>query len=140
MNIDDKLMEIAKSDKFKDFTYIYANWYDADELLNRTKLPAIIHLLPVSGDIQRHNGRISDRESCAIAFVDKVPHDANGDDEKDVFVRMKQKATEFLDAIDKSGYFEPVGEYVHYDVIYEMLSDIVTGVMISPDIKEIGHC
>ena len=140
MSIDDKLKQIAESDAFKDFTYIYANWYDADAMLNRMALPAIIHILPVSGVIERHKGRVADQESCAIAFVDKVPHDADGEENKVVFNRMKEKASAFLDAVEKSGWFEPIAEQVQYDVIYESLSDIVTGVMISPVIKEIRHC
>jgi hypothetical protein len=139
MSIDERLKEIVKA-TLPDYSYIYENWYDADQAVSRVSLPAVIHILPVSGSIERHNGRKSDTENCALAFIDKVPRNALGEDNAKVFQTMKDAAFAFLAAVEKSGYFEPLPDVVKYQVICEQFADIVTGIMITPTLKETRHC
>lgn len=140
MNIDEKLKEIATGEAFAEFSYVFENWYDADRAIEHLQLPAIISVLPFSGGIERRNGRVSDQQNFAIAFVDKVQRNALGEDNAAVYNRMKQRGVDFLNAIDASGYFEALPQYVPYHVICERLSSIVTGIMFDLTLKEQKHC
>lgn len=138
-SIEEKIAEVAKA-TFPNYGYIFADWYDADTEVSRATLPAVISILPVSGSIEFRNGRTYDTENVAIAFVDKVKKDANGSDNAEAYNRMKQAAIRFINALNRSGYFEPVDGSQPYQVIYEQLSDIVTGVMMELQLKEKGRC
>lgn len=138
MSIEEKIRETAN--QFPEFSYIFEDWYSASTALSRVALPAIIAILPVNGNIKFRNGRTYDTENIAIAFVDKVPRDANAGDNSTVYNRMKIAGVEFIKALNKSGYFEPIGEEVRYEVICEKFADIVTGVFFDLQLKEGGMC
>jgi hypothetical protein len=103
------------------------------------KLPAIAHILPIGGNMRLHNGRIYDREFVSVAFVDKVARDASGEDQRAVFERMKDAAKAFIRACNASGQFQWVTAW-NYDVIYNQLASIVTGVMLTLEIEDGGVC
>ena len=86
-----------------------------------------------------HNGRIYDREYVSVAFIDKVTRDASGDDQRAVFERMKDAAMAFIRACNNSGYFQGVYSW-SYDVIYNQLASIVTGVMLTLEVEDNGTC
>lgn len=139
MSIDGKIKEVCASE-LPEFSYVFENWYDADTALDRMALPAVICVLPVSGTMEIHNGRSRDAENLSIAFVDKVPRNANGEDNGATYNRMKAAAARFLRAIEGSGFFAPVGR-VSYRVICEQLSTIVTGVCLELQLEELrGAC
>lgn len=140
MSIEEKIKEIANSPQFAAYGYVFENWYDASSAVSRVALPAIITILPVNGTIQFHNGRTYDSENIAIAFVDKVPRDANGEDNAATYNQMKAVGIEFIKALNASGYFMPLSENQPYQVICEQLSDIVTGVFFTLQLQEVGRC
>lgn len=141
MTIEDKVRSIA-SEQFSEFSYVFEDWYTADKVVEKTALPAIIFILPVSGILQYgQHGRIKDAENCAIAFVDKVDKEADGRDNETVYNAMKTAARAFINALNASGFFNPIEGDVAYNVIYEQLSSIVTGVVLQLQLKElVGRC
>lgn len=140
MTIEEKIKEIAKSEPFAHMSYVFEDWYGADAALSRTTLPAIIAILPVSGTIRVANGRTYDAVDIAIAFVDKVARDADGEDNAAVYNRMKAVGVDFIKALNASGYFLPIDGTLNYQVLCEQLSDIVTGVMFTIRLQEQGRC
>ena len=134
MSIEDKIRQIAE-EQFAGFSYVFEDWYDADARLDTLPLPAIICIMPVSGSTLFRNGRAYDTENIALAFVDKVARDANGEDNKRTYVPMKEAGMSFIQAINESGWFVPLEGEQYYDVIYEQLSSIVSGVMYNLTLK-----
>ena len=138
MTIDEGIKKIAE-EHFPRYSYIFDDWYDIDQAVDRTPLPCIAHVLPIGGVMTPRNGRLYDRESVTVAFLDKVNRDASGNDQRVVFERMKATAIEFVRIMNESGYFENVGTW-SYNVIYNQLSSIVTGVMLTLDVEGKGLC
>ena len=140
MTIDEAIKKIATEDEqFTQFTYIFDDWWDVDQAVSRAALPAIAHILPIGGSMTMRNGRIYDREYVSVAFVDKVARDASGEDQRVVFERMKDAAKAFVRTANVSGYFQSVIAW-NYDVIYNQLASIVTGVMLTMEIEDNGVC
>lgn len=139
MTIDEAIKAIATSEEFKDFTYVFNDWWDQDQSISRVKLPVIAHILPDGGTMRMHNGRIYDREEVAIAFLDKVPRDASGDDQRLVYERMKDASKAFVRALNKSGNFAPVTSW-SYRLPYNQMASIVSGVFIILQIEDNGVC
>ena len=138
MTIDEGIKRIAE-EHFQGFSYIFDDWYDIDQAVDRTPLPCIAHVLPIGGTMTLRNGRLYDRESVTVAFLDKVTRDANGSDQREVYERMKDVAIRFVRTMNASGYFLSVDVW-SYNVIYNQLSSIVTGVMLTLDVEGIGLC
>lgn len=139
MSIESKLREIAKS--FESYSYVFEDWNGASEVIDRVSLPAIVCILPVGGYLELSRGRVKDCENIAIAFVDKVVRDANGDDNEKVYNEMKSTAGAFLKAMNDSREFEPIEGNVRYTTIFESASAYYTGVLLELTIKEIaGRC
>ena len=140
MTIDEAIKKIATEDEqFSQFTYIFDDWWDVDQAVSRAALPAIAHILPIGGSMAMRNGRVYDRENVSVAFVDKVARDASGEDQRVVFERMKDAAKAFVRTANTSGYFQSVIAW-NYDVIYNQLASIVTGVMLTLEIEDNGSC
>ena len=140
MTIDEAIKKIATEDEqFSQFTYIFDDWWDVDQAVSRAALPAIAHILPIGGSMTMRNGRVYDRENVSVAFVDKVTRDASGEDQRVVFERMKDAAKAFVRTANASGYFQSVIAW-NYDVIYNQLASIVTGVMLTLEIEDNGSC
>ena len=139
MTIDQAIKAIAQDVRFAEFTYIFDDWWDVDQSVSRAKLPAIAHILPIGGSMTARNGRIYDREFVSVAFIDKVRRDASGEDQRAVFERMKEAAKDFVRIANESGYFQSVVAW-NYDVIYNQLASIVTGVMLTLEIEDNGSC
>ena len=140
MTIAEAIKKIATEDEqFSQFTYIFDDWWDVDQAVSRPKLPAIAHILPNGGSMTMRNGRVYDRENVSVAFVDKVTRDASGEEQRVVFERMKDAAKAFVRTANASGYFQSVIAW-NYDVIYNQLASIVTGVMLTLEIEDNGSC
>ena len=140
MTIDQAIKDICEK-HFPQFSYIFDDWWDVDQSVSRAKLPAIAHILPIGGVMRVHptTGRIYDREFVSVAFIDKVARDASGEDQRKVFERMKEAAKDFIRIANKSGHFQSVVSW-NYDVIYNQLASIVTGVMLTLEIEDNGSC
>ena len=140
MTIDQAIKDICEKN-FPQFSYIFDDWWDIDQAVSRAALPAIAHILPIGGVMRVHptTGRIYDREFVSVAFVDKVTRDASGEDQRAVFERMKETAKQFIRIANASGNFSAVVSW-NYDVIYNQLASIVTGVMLTLEIEDNGSC
>lgn len=139
MSIEDKIKEIAQN-QFKGFNYVFGDWYEIAEILDRTPLPAIGAVLPSGGSLDFSNGMVKDSENLMIAFVDKVERDANGEENKEVYTRMKVIASQFINAMNKSNFFEPI-EGIKYDTVLERATSYFTGVIVGFSVKQrIGIC
>lgn len=141
MTIEDKVREIV-GEHFSGFSFVFEDWNTADTKLDKVELPAIIMVLPVSGVLQfGQHGRIKDAENTIVAFVDKVPKEADGRDNEVVYNEMKVAAREFVRRLNESGYFNYIQGDVPYNTIIEQLSSIVTGVALQLQLKElVGRC
>lgn len=141
MTIEDKVKEIV-GEYFSGFSFVFEDWNTADTKLDKVELPAIIMVLPVSGVLQfGQHGRIKDAENTIVAFVDKVPKEADGRDNEVVYNEMKVAAREFVRRLNESGYFNYIQGDVPYNTIIEQLSSIVTGVALQLQLKElVGRC
>ena len=138
-SIENKLREIAEK-QFGGYSYIFEDWNGAAEVATKVEVPAIICLLPTGGFLDFSRGRVKDSEDIAIAFVDKASRDADGNDNEKVYSRMKDTASRFVEAMNKSHYFEPI-EHVSYKTILESASSYFTGVFVEMKIKEnYGNC
>lgn len=135
MSIEDKIREIAERE-FKGYSYVFEDWNGAAKVVDRVSLPAIICVLPSSGYFDIARGKVKDSEDMSIAFVDKVVRDANGDDNEEVYTRMKRTAGKFIDAMNKSRYFEPIEGKIRYQTILESASAYLTGVFVELNVKE----
>ena len=138
MTIDEGIKKIAE-EHFPGYSYIFDDWYDIDQAVDRAPLPCIAHVLPIGGVMTTRHGRVYDRESVTVAFLDKVTRDANGNDQRVVFERMKATAIEFVREMNGSGYFDDLVTW-SYNVIYNQLSSIVTGVMLTLDVGSNPIC
>lgn len=140
MSIENKLREIAGKE-FNEYSYIFEDWNGAAEVVDKVSLPAIICLLPIGGYLNFSRGKVKDSEDIAIAFVDKVVRDANGNDNEEVYTRMKHTAGRFIEAMNRSKYFEPIDGRVRYQTILESASAYFTGVFVELNVKEsAGAC
>lgn len=134
-SVESKLKEIA-GDKFAGISWVFDDWKAIDRKLSKVDLPAIICVMPISGVLTFNRGRVKDKPNCYLVFLDKVPRDADGDENEMVYSRMKEMAAKFVSELNKSGYFENIEGDVHYDVISESMSDVLTGVGIALSLVE----
>ena len=72
-------------------------------------------------------------------FMDKVPKDADGDENEVIYSSMKEMAKKFISEVNKSGYFEAVEGDIPYDVITEKMSDILSGIGVPLSLKESAY-
>lgn len=139
-SVEGKLKDIA-NEKFPEMSWVFDDWKSIDRKLSKLPLPAIVCVMPVSGTLTFKNGRVKDKPNCYLVFLDKVQKDADGDDNEEVYTRMKDEAVRFVKELNKSGQFEQIDGEIPYDVISEGMSDVLTGVGIPLSIKELmGVC
>ena len=138
--IESIIKNIAK-EKFSDFSYVFDNWLNADRVLEGLNYPAILCVLPVSGQTEIKNGKVYDTENIAIAFLDLAPRGADGTDNAEIYNRMKVAGASFIKALIDSRCFDGLDGAQYYDTICEQLSTIVSGVMYSLRLTQrIGDC
>lgn len=136
----ERIKEIAQG-AFPDWTYLFEDWNDADTKLERLEYPAIVCIVPASGMTEIRNGRVYDTVNVAVAFIDKAPRGAEGEDNGEVIDRMKMAGARFIRAVNQSGAFEPLEGQQYYETIIERLATIVSGVMYSLQLTQrIGDC
>lgn len=139
MSIEENIKMIAE-EHYSECGYVFANWYEADERMNKEKCPFIIALVPVAGTIRRKNGRTRNRETMMIGFFDKVLKGASSEDNARVYNAMRELATSFISTIEASGLFEPLPDDIQYQPWVEKFSDIVTGVVVTLELETVGAC
>lgn len=137
--IEQTLKEIAEV-QFEGFSYVFENWEDADTKLEKIEYPAIVSILPSGGLIQFKNGKAYDTEYIALAFLDKAPRGAEGEDNADIYTRMKAEGSRFIKTLNDTRLFTPLTS-VQYQTICERMATIVTGVMFQITLEQqIGGC
>lgn len=136
--VESKLKEIVR-EQFPGMSYVFDDWKAIDRKLSKVSLPAIICVMPVSGVFTFSRGRVKDKPNCYVVFMDKVPKDADGDENEEVYSRMKDMAKKFVSEVNKSGYFEPVEGDIPYDVITEKMSDILSGIGVPLSLRESAY-
>lgn len=140
MTIESIIQSIARQ-AFPEWSYVYDNWQTADAKLEHLSYPAIVCIMPVSGTVEIRNGRVYDKENIALAFLDLVPRDAEGEDNGRVCNEMKAAGGKFIGLLNKSRMVEPLAGEQQYTTVYEQLSTVVTGVIYQLSVKQvIGVC
>lgn len=132
--VEGKVRTVAKT--VRGINYIYNDWTKANVDLDKVPTPCIIFIQPASGNFDIHNGKVKDMPDAAIAFLDRTVHDDDAVSEDCVVERMKRLALLFIDALNKSGYFETIQGVVKYQVPIDTTDSIVSGVIIEPVLKE----
>ena len=122
------LQSIAQS-ILPNYSCLFGSWDDVDRLIDHATYPAILNILSVSGGGFFRHGRVYERESVLLAFVDEVPRDADGAENINAVDRMRTAMRTFVTAINASGVFVPIASY-NYTTIYESGANIHTGVMV----------
>lgn len=139
MSIEEKIRSVAESE-FQEFGFVLDDAAGVDVAVDKVELPAIVCYLVEDGTLTFKNGKVKDGEQVALAFIDKVERDADGMDNVQVFLSMKQVAEQFITVLNGCGFFEPV-ETVTYESLYEMLSANVSGLACYLTLKEAqGRC
>lgn len=140
MNNVEKLKHIIKSE-FEDVSLIIANdWQDADRLLTKAKLPAILMTVPVQGSTEWRNRRRYHTDNVLLAFADLVPKDSNSRENLHTHSKMRELADLVVKEINRSNVFEPITK-TEYKTFINRGSDIVSGVFVSIQLVSlIGDC
>ena len=132
MTIEGILKEVAE--KFNGYSYVFDDWQTVDAKLEKAELPAIVSILATSGRVDLGIDGVTRSKFVAVAFMDKVPRDADGEENAEVTNRMEDTAIEFVKKLNESGKIKPI-EAFDYTPIYEGMGDIISGVMISLNIE-----
>ena len=141
MATSESVIKSIAQERFKGFSYVFDDWTTADARLEKLDYPAILCILPVSGTTEIRNGRVFDTENIALAFLDIAPRDADGEENEEVYTRMKVAGARFIHELMKSRQFEGLEGRQQYQTIIERLSSIVSGVMYSLTLTQaIGGC
>lgn len=135
MSVESKLKKIA-DERFPDFSWVVSDWRGADKLLAKMSVPAIVCLLPEGGSLTCINGRVTVAKDCLLAFLTKVPRDANGEDNVAAYEEMLRAAMQFYGCIIKSGEVSASGDGVEFSTIYEDGANILTGVLMSVRVRD----
>ena len=126
---------------FPDWTYLYEDWNTADTKLEKLSYPAIVCVLPTSGQTEIKNGRVFDTVNIAIAFLDMVPRGAEGEDNGEAIDRMKVAGAKLIRAINVSRQFGQLEGKQYYETIMERFSTVVSGVVYTLQLTQrIGDC
>lgn len=138
MTVQDKLKQVAES---FGVSFVFEDWTQANVEIDGTPLPAVVYVLPASGELNFKNGNIRDNQNGMLAFLDKVELNGNGLDNDCVVDRMKSLAMNFIVKLNQTGYFEPLGGVLKYQVAYNKLNAVTSGIVFEVTLKEItGIC
>ena len=138
MSIAEKIKDVINT-YFPTWGCIYDDWYSADTTLTKTSLPAFLVLMPNGGELELKNSKMYHTQNIAVAIVEREERDANGDDNDVRIEDTINVASQFIIALNQSGYFDKVS-LVTYSTIYEQLSSIVTGVLLQLSLTDTGVC
>lgn len=116
--------------------YMFKNWAQANEAIDRIDGPTVIYILPPAGTLEIGKSRVRDIPTAQIAFVASSEFDFDGGENDNIIERMRMLCIEFLKAVNESGDFEPVEGEVPYQVLYDHFDENVTGIVITPRLVE----
>ena len=140
MSIEEVLRDVAQK-KYPSYGFVLEDWNGIDRAVDKVDLPAIVVFLVESGTLTFKNGRCKDEEDIVFAFIDKVPRDADGDENTTTCTELKKVAKSYIGDLQKTGYFEPINQNVEYTNLYEILASNCTGLMFRLRLQEAaGEC
>lgn len=116
--------------------YAYNDWTRVNMDFDHLEYPAVVFIQPVSGNLKVANEQIRDQPDCQFAFLDRTAHDDNAVSEDCVIERMKRLCYRFIKAFNASRLFDPLPEDIRYQSVVDRLDQGVSGIIISPRIKE----
>lgn len=116
--------------------YSYNDWTRVNMDYDHLEYPAIIFIQPVSGNLRVANEQIKDQPDCMFAFLDRTVHDDDAVSEDCVIERMKRLCYRFIKAFNESRLFDALPEDIPYRSVVDRLDQGVSGIIISPRIKE----
>ena len=138
--IESIIKAIATSDKFSDFSFVLDTWMEADARLEHLNYPAIICITPTGGNTIIRNSKVYDTETVALAFLDTAPRQASGEENAEVYTRMKEYGAAFIRALNRTRLLEPITAAT-YSIICEKLATNVSGVVYSLTLTQtLGGC
>lgn len=138
MTIKEKIENIAAT-HFPKCGFVCDNLYRVDELTNTAAMPVIIVTIPESGTVTIRNNRFHDNERVLLGFFDLAPHDANGDDNSEIYNRMKTLGFAFIKKMNESRQFEYITN-ITYSVFTVRMANIMTGVFFDIEVQDLGRC
>lgn len=118
-------------------SYQFCNWAQANVELDKIKNPTIVYVLPASGKLLFTWREVLDRPNAQIAFVSPTDFDFDGAENDCIVEEMKRLCIRFVKALNESGYFDEIEGDQDYQVLYDHLDVNVTGIVISPVLKEV---
>lgn len=138
MTVQEKLQQVAE---LLGVSFVFEDWTLANVEIDNKPLPAVVYVLPASGELNFKNGNIRDNQNGMLAFLDKTSLDSNGQDNDCVVDRMKSLAMRYIVKLNETGYFEPLGGVMKYQVAYNKLNAVTSGIVFEVALKEvIGIC
>ena len=78
-----------------------------------------------------------DRPNAQIAFIAPTDFDFDAEENDCIVEEMKRLCIRFIKELNNSGYFEELEGDQDYQVLYDHLDVNVTGIVISPILKEL---
>ena len=103
--------------------------------------PLIAYLLPPSGTVNLSGPGVRETENGVLAFLGLTVFDFEANENNEIVQDMKELMIRFVNAVNASGEFKPIGGNVRYDVVYDKLDFAVTGVTVSLALQEaVGKC
>lgn len=129
-----KIRKIAES--LEGVNYMFNNWAQANVAIDNVDGPTIIYVLPPSGELDFHYTRVRDYPQCQIAFVASTEFDFDSVENDNIIEQMKRLCIKFINKLNESGMFEMIEGRLTYRVLYDFLDQNVTGIVITPQLKE----
>lgn len=132
--VEQKIHECVDKMVLKPF-YIYENWNQANVSLDNIEhFPVVVNVLEESGTLRYGSLSINQVPEFAIAFIMPVNFDFEmnselNEEDYDASRICKSMAIEFLDIVNKSGYFKSVDD-VEYAVSYDFLDANLVAVIL----------
>lgn len=140
ITIENRIALIAKG---LGLNYYFGDWNRINEAgdTGRCKFPLVAYLLPPSGVVNFDGPGVRETENGVLAFIDLTEFDFQADENNEIVQAMKEKMISFIQAVNVSKHFKPIGGDVRYDILYDKLDFAVTGVTVSVGLKEaVGKC
>lgn len=119
-----------------DVEYFFMNWAQANVAIDDVEKPTIVYVLPPSGEFNVGWAQVKDKPDAQIAFIAPTDFDFEGEGNDDIIEQMKRLCVRFIKAFNESGLFEAIEGKLPYRVLYDYLDRNVTGIVITPHIKE----
>lgn len=116
--------------------YLFMNWSQANEKIDHIDGPTVIYVLPPSGELDFNYTSVKDYPMCQIAFVASTDFDFEGEENDNIIEQMKRLCIRFINAVNESGMFEYIEGRLPYRVLYDYFDENVTGIVITPPLKE----